>query len=60
LRLRLAHKRGEHTLSAAALACEYSKRGFATSIEELLDFPSVAETIALLSTRTKGDAEKVT
>lgn len=49
-----------NSIAAAALACEYSKRGFATSIEELLDFPSVAETIALLSTRTKGDAEKVT
>jgi len=49
-----------NSIAAAALACEYSKRGFATSIEELLDFPSVAETIALLSTRTKGDAEEAT
>jgi aryl carrier-like protein len=49
-----------NSIAAAALAFEYSKRGFAMSSEELLDFPSVEETIALLSTRTKGDVEKAT
>lgn len=36
-------------IAAAALACEYSKRGFPMSSEEVLRCPSIAETITKLS-----------
>ncbi|KAH3952393.1 hypothetical protein HBH53_045750 [Parastagonospora nodorum] len=39
-------------IAAAALACEYSKKGFPMSSEEMLRYPSIAETIAKLSSWT--------
>jgi amino acid adenylation domain-containing protein len=44
------------SIAAAAFASEYSKKGIVMSSEELLGCPSIAETIAVLSTRTKGSA----
>ncbi|KAI0623030.1 phenyloxazoline synthase mbtB [Pyrenophora tritici-repentis] len=43
-------------IAAAALASEYSKRGYSVSSEEVLDFPSVGETVAHLLTRTKSES----
>lgn len=45
-------------IAAAALAFEYSKRGFSISSEEVICHPSVAETLAHLSRGTKGDSQK--
>jgi len=44
-----------NAIAAAALAAEYSKKGVFVSSEEVLDSPSVGETIAYLSTRVKGE-----
>jgi amino acid adenylation domain-containing protein len=46
------------SIAAAAFAFEFSKRGFPMGTEEVLSCPSVAETIASLSTRAKSDASQ--
>ncbi|KAK1913918.1 hypothetical protein P3342_007164 [Pyrenophora teres f. teres] len=45
-----------NAIAAAALASEYSKRGFSVSSEEVLEFPSIGETVAHLSTRAKSES----